>query len=181
MRPNESFIGQPVRSLQTMLRVLAEDDRRLPTVVPDGIYGPNTANAISALQRREGLPSTGVADQRTWEAVVKSYEPALIRIGKAQPIEIALDPGEVIRSEDSNPYILLLQSMLAHLASEHSSIEKPTFSGVLDPATMKSLSSFQYLSGLQATGELDKISWKHLVHQFSLNAEAKKHQTHRNT
>ena len=181
MRPNESFVSQPVRSLQTMLRVLAEDDRRLPTVVPDGIYGPSTTNAISSLQRREGLPPTGVADQRTWEAVVKSYEPALIRIGKAQPIEITLDPGQVIRSEDSSPYILLLQSMLAQLASEHSSIEKPTFSGVLDSATMKSLSSFQYLSGLPATGELDKISWKHLVHQFSLNAEAKKHQTHRNT
>ena len=40
MRPAESFIEQPVRSLQTMLRVLAEDDQRLPTVVPDGIYGP---------------------------------------------------------------------------------------------------------------------------------------------
>ena len=24
MRPNESFIGQPIRSLQTMLRVIAE-------------------------------------------------------------------------------------------------------------------------------------------------------------
>ena len=26
MRPRESFIAQPIRSLQTMLRVLAEDD-----------------------------------------------------------------------------------------------------------------------------------------------------------
>ena len=34
MRPNESFVSQPVRSLQTMLRVLAEDDRTLPTVIP---------------------------------------------------------------------------------------------------------------------------------------------------
>ena len=51
MRPKESFVGQPIRSLQTMLRVLAEDDRTLPTVVPDGIYGPETITAISAFQR----------------------------------------------------------------------------------------------------------------------------------
>ena len=38
MRPPESFIEQPVRSLQTMLRVIAEDDPTFPTVVPDGIY-----------------------------------------------------------------------------------------------------------------------------------------------
>ena len=58
MRPKESFVGQPIRSLQTMLRVLAEDDRTLPTVVPDGIYGPETITAISAFQRRMGLPVT---------------------------------------------------------------------------------------------------------------------------
>ena len=66
MRPNESFVGQPIRSLQTMLRVLAEDDRTLPTVVPDGIYGQETITAISAFQRRAGLPVTGIANQETW-------------------------------------------------------------------------------------------------------------------
>ena len=175
MRPNESFVGQPVRSLQTMLRVLAEDDRRLPTVVPDGIYGPSTANAISALQRREGIPATGIVDQRTWDTVAENYEPALIRIGKAQAIEIVLDPGEILRSGDNSPYILLLQSMLAYLASDHATIEKPTFSGMIDPATAASIKSFQQLAGLPTTGELDKVTWKHLVHHFSLNAIAKKH------
>ena len=50
MRPAESFIEQPVRSLQTMLRVIAEDDNRLPTVIPDGIYGPTTMNSVTPLQ-----------------------------------------------------------------------------------------------------------------------------------
>ena len=69
MRPNESFIGQPVRSLQTMLRVLAEQDERQPSVVPDGIYGPNTVTAVSAFQRRSGLPVTGITDLATAESL----------------------------------------------------------------------------------------------------------------
>ena len=51
MRPNESFVEQPVRSLQTMLRVISEDDARLPILVPDGIYGPTTMNSVTVFQR----------------------------------------------------------------------------------------------------------------------------------
>ena len=48
MRPDESFVGQPVRSLQTMLRTLAEADDRYNSVIPDGVYGPQTVAAVSA-------------------------------------------------------------------------------------------------------------------------------------
>ena len=169
MRPVESFVEQPVRSLQTMLRVLAEDDHRLPAVVPDGVYGPGTANAVSAFQRRNGLAITGITDQITWDLIVAQYEPALIRIGKAQPIEVLIDAGQVFRYGDSNPYIYLLQSMLTQLSNDHSTITPPGHSGIMDASTVRALSDFQRLAGLEVTGDFDKISWKHLVQQFTLN------------
>ena len=170
MRPPESFIGQPVRSLQTMLRVIAEDDDNYLTVIPDGIYGPSTMNAVSTFQRRQGLPITGVTDQRTWETIVKVYEPALIRVDKAEPIEIIMDPGQVFRKGDAGPYIYLMQSMLTQLSHDHPSITPPEHSGILDSSSSDSLSAFQSLAGLPVTGELDKITWKHLSKQFTLNA-----------
>ena len=169
MKPSESFIEQPIRSLKTMLRILSEDDNTLPIVVPDGIYGPGTTNAVAAFQRREGLPITGITNQATWNAIVENYEPALIRIGKAQPIEIILDPGQVLRSGDSSPYIYLLQSMLTQLSKASPSISPPGHSGIMDSSTIRALESFQLLANLPITGEFDKITWKHLVHQFSLN------------
>lgn len=170
MRPGESFVRQPVRSLQTMLRVLAEDDSSLPTVVPDGIYGPTTMQAVSTFQRKYGLPVTGAVDQQTWENIVNIYEPALIRIGKAEPIEIILEPGQVFRRGDSSPYIYLLQAMLTQLSNDNPTIERPGNSGVIDEATSTSLQGFQQLAGLEMTGEFDKITWKHLVRQYTLNA-----------
>ena len=170
MRPPESFIGQPIRSLQTMLRVLAEDDQTLPTVVPDGIYGPNTMNAVTAFQRQRGIPITGIVDQFTWEAIIAAYEPALIRVGKATPIEIVMDAGQVFLLGDNSPYIYLMQSMLTQLSIDHDSISAPTHTGILDSPTSESLSGFQVLAGLPATGNLDKITWKHLVNQFTLSA-----------
>ena len=117
MRPNESFVGQPVRSLQTMLRVIAEDDLTLPTVIPDGIYGQETITAVSAFQRRSGLPVTGITNQPTWEAVVSAYEPAMLRVGKAAPIEIIMDSGKVYKRGDSSANLYLLQAMLSFLLS----------------------------------------------------------------
>lgn len=170
MRPAETFVEQPIRSLQLMLRVLAEDNRSLPTVILDGIYGQSTMRAVMAFQRQAGIPVTGITDQLTWERIVEAYEPALIRVGKAEPIEIIMDPGQVFRSGDSSPYIYLLQSMLTQLAKDHTMITDPGHSGILDATTIESLIAFQRLSELPVTGELDKITWKHVVHQFTLNA-----------
>ena len=50
MRPLSSFVGQPIRSLQTMLRVIAEDDPTHLRIVPDGIYGPETTAAVSTFR-----------------------------------------------------------------------------------------------------------------------------------
>ena len=170
MKPGDSYIEQPVRSLQTMLRVIAEDDQRIPTVVPDGIYGPTTMNAIAAFQRREELPVTGITDQLTWERIVNAYEPALIRVDKAEPIEIIMDPSQVFRRGERSPYIFLLQSMLTQLSLDHPTIRDPGHSGMIDQETSEALAAFQLLAGLASTGELDKITWKHLVRQFTLNA-----------
>ncbi len=170
MRPGESFVEQPIRSLQTMLRVIAEDDPRLPTVVPDGIYGPSTMQSVTAFQRLYGLPVTGITDQATWERIVEAYEPALIRVDKAEPIEIIMEPGQVYRIGDSNAYIYLLQSILIQLSNDNPNIAPPEHNGVLDNPTSNALAAFQILAGLPPTGELDKITWKYLVKQFTLSA-----------
>ena len=115
MKPTESFIDQPIRSLQTMLRVIALDDPTIPLIVPDGIYGQTTLRAVTAFQRRENLPLTGITDQRTWDAIVRSYQPAQARVGKAEPIEIIMDRNQVFSLGDEGPYILLMQSMLIWL------------------------------------------------------------------
>ena len=168
MRPLSSFVGQPIRSLQTMLRVIAEDDPSHLRIVPDGIYGPETTAAVSTFQRKHGLPVTGVTDHATWEAVVGAYTPALVRIDAAHPVDIIMNPGQVIRRGGSNPHLYLAQAMLTVLADIYKSVAEPTHSGILDEPTVDSLSSFQILCGLPMTGTLDKHTWKHLALHYPL-------------
>lgn len=168
MRPNESFIGQPVRSLQTMLRVIAESDELQPSVIPDGIYGQQTATAVSTFQRRYGLPITGVVDQDTWDQIVAVYEPALVAVGPVQPLEIILDPNQIIRQGQTHPNLYLVQAMLIVLSDAYGSIPAPAVTGVLDIPTANALSQFQILSQLPATGELDRQTWKQLALQYPM-------------
>ena len=168
MRPTDSFIGQPVRSLQTMLRLLHLDDDRYVNVIPDGIYGNDTQNAVAVFQRLKGIPVTGVADQRTWDAVVEDYEEALIRVDQAESIEILLDAGSVLRFGERDPHIYLLQSMLTYLSEVYPPITRPPHSGYMDAQTATAVETFQRLNGLPITGNVDRKTWKHISRQFSL-------------
>lgn len=170
MRPPESFLGQPVRSLQTMLRVIAQADPSHPSLIPDGIYGPETMAAVSAFQRRHGLAVTGVTNQATWDTIVAVYEPALVEIDQAQPLEVILNPGQVIRRGQRHPHVYLAQSILTVLSLVYESVSRPGLTGVLDEATAQALAAFQYLCALPASGELDKQTWKNLALQYPLAA-----------
>lgn len=168
MRPAESFVGQPIRSLQTMLRVIAESDPLQPSVIPDGIYGPQTVTAVSTFQRRNGLPITGITDQATWDQIVAVYGPALVSVGPVQPLEIILEPGQVIRRGEQAPNLYLVQAMLIVLSKAYGSINAPDVTGILDISTANALSAFQTLNQLPATGELDRNTWRHLALQYPM-------------
>ena len=170
MRPNGSFVSQPIRSLQTMLRHLAENDSRYLTVVPDGIYGNTTMAAVSNFQRLHGIPVTGVTDQDTWEAILAEYLPALIQIAEAEPLMLVLNPNQVIRRGERHPHMGVVQAVLALLSEVYGSISMPSRSGILDEQTADSLSSFQYLNSLPMTGHLDKTTWKHMALHYPLAA-----------
>ena len=171
MKPQESFVDQPIRSLQTMLRTIASIEPRQMNVMPDGIYGSQTAAAVRSFQRRLGLNPTGVVDQNTHEHIVREFERARIEAEQAHPVQVTLEPGQVLRRGEGHPAVYVMQSMLTVLSELVPSIPRPTHSGRLDPQTAESLASFQTYAALPPTGELDKKTWKELALHFSLAAD----------
>lgn len=181
MRPVESFIAQPVRSLQTMLRVIGEDRGQSITVIPDGFYGQQTRGAVSAFQRAHGIPATGVTNQDTWERIVTEYRPALVRVGPAEPLQLILNPNQVLRKGEQHPYLYIIQAMLLALSEIYGSITPVQMTGILDLPTSSAIADLQALSALPQTGEMDKITWKHLALQYPLavNLRHSQHRTRR--
>ena len=65
--------GDKVRQLQEQLNRIARNYPLIPVITPDGIYGQNTANAVSVFQSIFGLPANGITDYPTWYKISDIY------------------------------------------------------------------------------------------------------------
>ena len=80
----------------------------LSTVLPelllivDGIFGRETQQAVRVFQAREGLPVTGIADLQTWELLSDRAESARVSQLEAEPLRLALLPGQILRAGEKN-------------------------------------------------------------------------------
>ena len=159
----EQFSGQPVASLQTMLRTIAQTVPEQPTVVPDGVYGEQTMRAVSEFQRQHGMDATGVTDFETWQTVVKEYEKAAVETDAAEPLRIVLDCGQVILPGSRNRHICLIQGMLMALAEDYRELSDVHATGVYDETTQKAIRWLQTECGGVCSGIFSKADWKMLA------------------
>ena len=65
--------GEEVRVIQYLLSVVSEFYSNVPPVAVDGVYGPATRQAVSAVQQMAGLPPDGVVGEQTWQALYRLY------------------------------------------------------------------------------------------------------------
>ena len=65
--------GPKVRQMQEQLVRISKAYPAIPTITPDGIYGPSTREAVEVFQRVFGLPITGVVDYNTWYEISAKY------------------------------------------------------------------------------------------------------------
>lgn len=65
--------GDKVRQVQEQLARISRTYPAIPTITPDGIYGPATRDAVERFQEVFGLPVTGVIDYRTWYRISEIY------------------------------------------------------------------------------------------------------------
>ncbi len=161
-------IGKPIRSLQTMLRLVAQREKEIPSVIPDGIYGKQTMQAVSALQKSANLPITGIVDFATWKALVKKYRAARIYRLPAQTLAPDFQPEQIIQKGEKNHHLFLVQGMLLALSQIYQNLPAPQVTGTLDEDSAKALQFLQEKSGLPATGELDRATWHILAKLYRL-------------
>lgn len=165
MDPNNDvrFLGRSVTSLQTMLRVIALHDKTCPTVVPDGIYGAETARAVTVQQKRAGLPQTGITDFATWQAICAAYRIAAVEVEPAAPLDVVMNPNQVILEGSDNLHVLLIQAMLHILHEVYPNLQDCPLTGACDGDMACAIRSLQRCCGMQESGILDKRLWQHLT------------------
>lgn len=69
----EGSSGQNVYQIQRQLARISQSYPAIPRIVPDGLYGARTKEAVEVFQRVFGLPVTGVVDYNTWYEISNIY------------------------------------------------------------------------------------------------------------
>lgn len=159
------LIGQSVRSLQTMLRELSFVYDFLPRLIPDGVFGERTLEAVMLFQREFFPPVTGQVNQATWDAIAARYRQSLAgrpRSLRGYPGGLSIQPGQ------DSIHLYLVQSMFRTLAGLLEGIEAGPATGVNDAATQHNLRWLQALEGRPETGVLDQESWNTISRLYTL-------------
>lgn len=162
----DPILNAPIQSLQQMLRTIAFAGMDIPLVIPDGVYGASTKNAVIAFQKQQGLPATGMVDETTHRAIVAAHNHANELLSPAQSAVYRFPATLVILSGQYHPHVRLAQTMLQNLHQEFSGLPRPTATGYLDETTQDALKLIQTLAGLCPTGQLDKVTWNRLTRLY---------------
>jgi len=162
MRVAKQPENTPITDLQEMLRLI---DPTL-SLGYDGKYGEETARAVEAYQKQNGLPQTGVTDQDTWDAIRRSYKDNQLFQGKAHPLFLVLQPNQVIEKGSDNVHLFVMQGALTALGQFYEDIPAFAITGILDEPTAQAVLWFQDRAGLPKTGNIDKKTWAHLAHEY---------------
>lgn len=154
-----------IRELQGYLYQLARNDGRIPMVIPDGVYGMETAAAVRAFQNLYGLPVTGEVDRATWDAVVREYQRVV-----AVPLELNVFPSAryVLREGDEGALVYFVQVMLDVLGGRFADLRPVDINGRFDKKTAEAVKAFQRRAQQEETGSVSHETWNALVRGFKI-------------
>lgn len=163
INPTMSFKNQPVKEFQTYLRKISQSYGDIPSVEPDGIYGPETTAAVAAFQRQFHLPVTGKVNLETWSRIFSVYEE--ITLGELPPESLQPYPkGNVnLKEGDTGEKVFILQAVLSEIAERYQNFDAQGITGVYDAGTADNIRRIQRMGRLPETGEVDRKTWEQLT------------------
>ena len=174
--------GANVIHVQFILNYLSNFHSDIPSLRMDGVFGPMTADAVRAFQRRFGLTADGIVGPNTWR---RMYE-AFIAAENAQPVPPTIIPpttpppvtpppvtppptgpwppypGTLIRRGDRGENVRTLQQMLNNARRQYNAMPTLTVDGIFGPITENAVRTFQLFDGLRVDGIVGPITWNAL-------------------
>lgn len=157
---------EQVGEVQEKLRQLGINRGDGVELAVDGIYGAETALAVSQFQQENGLPVTGKVDFKTWEALNDAYEELLER--RKPPKRVAAIGCNVRLSGGAvGDSVYILQVMLNAVGTRFKNIGKITVDGAYSNETAAAVAEFQRAAGLPETGAADVETFNRLAEVYN--------------
>jgi len=150
-----------VREIQRFLYELSLRFAWLPTVFPDGDYGPQTRRAVLAYQKYAELPQTGEVDYNTWEALYRQYRTTFdFRTREADP-SVAYE-GLPLKVGSRGYSVFLLRAALGELARFYPTLPSLAPTSLFQHSTEQAVRALQRVYRMEPSGVVDVALWNRI-------------------
>lgn len=162
------YLGRPVKSLQAMLRQISYVYPVIPRLVPDGLFGEETLEAVMIFQREFRLPVTGTVDNATWDAVVLTYARTTQNLENPLLTNGFPDRLSTFSPGDHCVYLLMIQAMFNALSHTLEEVENVPVDGLHAGGSVRNTKWLQRKGNLKETGVMGKDEWNLLVRIYEV-------------
>ena len=156
-------------NLQKYLRTISYSDPKIIRPPLDGIFDSATEESVRSFQENRALNADGIVNKATWDAIYAEYKQL-----KAQNAELpffpSTPPNYKAKLGDESIFISIVQLLLRELSAMYDGFDEIEITGIYDTATEQAIITLQQASNLEATGELDKATYRRLLYDLSRNA-----------
>ena len=162
-----------VYEIQSYIRNISRLDKDIPSLVPDGIFGEETAESVTVFQRKHLLAQTGKVDIDTWNKLLEESDRAVFAFSEPVQTAPALNSDFPLRIGKESHLNSKLNLMLSRLSDFYGNFSGAVLSSEYTEETEQLISLFQSLSGNSVTGVTDKSTWNLLSALYLLLSEDK--------
>ncbi len=157
-----------IRELQTLLRAISFYDPQIPHITSDGIYGPETEDAVRAFQKCHNIPCTGQVNLETWNALTHAYTSSAALFQPGASICPLFNPAILTKEPLNCTFVEMVQVLLRGIAGVCTFHPPVKVTGVYSEETAAAIAVLQRFCGLQPSGKIDLTTWNSLSMIYDL-------------
>ena len=164
--------GNYVTVIQVMLNRISRNYPDIPRVSPvDGIFGPQTEEAVKRFQRIFNLTPDGIVGQATWYKLVFLYVGVTKLselVSEGQPYTQIQGPanGVTLREGSTGITVSALQYFISIIAQFNSQVPALVIDGIFGPKTAAAVNAVQSWLGLPVTGVVNRATWQRVYDEY---------------
>lgn len=156
-----------IKEIQAFLNKISKINKKIPSLIIDGIYGEDTIEAVKIFQEENSLPVTGEVDEETWNELAVSYNEAVETLCKPNGLIPCNCPDFLLFKGTKGTNIAIVQTALKRIGECYINFKPPNITEVFDDETEISVKQFQHLCDLNETGSVDIKTWNMLAKTYN--------------
>lgn len=162
----EGDSGIWVKLIQYYIHVLGCYYPEIPLIEITGYYGPETKEALMAIEKKFNIIVDGVMGIQSWSVLDREYKNIYTKIPEGCLKNKTIYPGYLLAKGMGDKNVKLMQTYLEKISKNYPSIPKVTVTGIFDEQTEAAVRAVQKEFLGENTGLIGPITWSKIAELY---------------